>query len=343
MKKITFTFSLLLMIGTNLFSQQTDFTKLTGKYFGQKLPGVTPEIFAPGIISTGLEEAICTFMPDGNEIVFNILYSKPHHRGVYSALVRSYIQNGIWSYPGVMKLSGDKYAYLYPFISYDGKELFFQSDLPTNRPELKDKYNIWRCKRIEGAWSEPEPLPLPINGRGDVSGPSLSLNGEFYFTLMSGNSEVDGIYKSSYDGEVFSEPERLPETVNVKQGSFDGVISPDGSYYIVNVYGKEDGYGETDLYVSFKEGNENWTPLKNLGPKINTNINEGSARITADGQYIFFSGILGNQNFYSDNPTYEDILNSRTKPLYGNYDIYWVSAKIIEEYRQKKLNSNNSK
>ena len=336
MKKLILLVCLMLIVAIATDAQQAGFPKLTGPYLGQKPPGIQPELFAPGVISTGLEEALCTFMPDGNEIIFGIMYSKPHNPGVHSLLVRSYMKDGIWSFPEVMKISGDRYDYMYPFITYDGSELFFQSDLPTGKPQLKDKYNIWRCKRIDNTWSDPEPLPLPINGRGDVSGPSLSKLGDFYFTLMSGNPEVDGIYKSQYNNGIFSEPERLPESVNVKQGSFDGVISPDGSYYLVNVYRKEDSNGETDLYVSFKNDDGNWTPLKNLGSNINTKLNEGSARISSYGQYIFFSGLLGNQDFYSDYPSYSDILNSRIKPLYGNYDIYWVSAKVINDLKPKK-------
>ena len=35
-------------------AKQTDFPILEGPYFGQDPPGNTPEIFAPGIVSTGL-------------------------------------------------------------------------------------------------------------------------------------------------------------------------------------------------------------------------------------------------------------------------------------------------
>lgn len=306
------------------------FSDINSPYLGQELPGIVPGVFAPGIISTGLEEVLCTFMPGGDEIIFNIIYTKPHKPGLCAVLVRSYLEEGGWSQPEVMNFVGDKYMYMYPFISYDGTELYFQSDMPVNNLELKDRYNIWRCKRIDGKWSDPEPLPQPINGRGDVSGPSMSENGEFYFTLMSGNAAVDGIYMSHYRNGTFSDPERLPESVNVKEGSFDGVISPDGSYYIVNIYGKDDSFGETDLYVSFREGEAIWTPVINLGSEVNTKLNEGSARISADGKFIFFTGVLGSQNFYTEFPTYNDILYTRTRPLYGNSDIYWVSSEILQ-------------
>jgi hypothetical protein len=36
-----------------------------GDYFGQKPPGMTPEIFAPGIVSTEKKELNSVFTPDG--------------------------------------------------------------------------------------------------------------------------------------------------------------------------------------------------------------------------------------------------------------------------------------
>jgi hypothetical protein len=250
-------------------------------------------------------------------------------------LVASKIKDGFWTPPEVLVFSGSKYVDLYPFITYDGKALFFQSDRPTNHPELKNTYNIWRCQRVPGGWSEPEPLPPPINGRGDVSGPSLSLAGTFYFTLMSGGPQ-DGIYESEYREGKFSEPRRLPENVNVKEGGFDGVIAPDGSYYLLNVYDKKgNSFGATDLYVTFRDAAGGWTPLVNLGGTINTKLNEGSAMISPDGKFIFFSGYLLSHNFFNDSLTYADILNNSLKPQHGNSDIYWISAEIIKRLRPK--------
>jgi hypothetical protein len=51
-------------------------------YLGQKPPGMTPEIFAPYIISTGLSEATCAFAPGGDEIIYPVIYRKPHSNKV---------------------------------------------------------------------------------------------------------------------------------------------------------------------------------------------------------------------------------------------------------------------
>jgi uncharacterized protein (TIGR02145 family) len=48
---------------------EVDFHNLTGAYFGQTPPGATPQVFAPGIISTDANEySAPSFSPDGNEV-----------------------------------------------------------------------------------------------------------------------------------------------------------------------------------------------------------------------------------------------------------------------------------
>src|SRR4030042_6166544 len=63
-----------LLLGTALalHSSEVDFPKLSGPYLGQKPPGMTPEIFAPGIVSSSeaLEYGMA-FTPDGREFYFN--------------------------------------------------------------------------------------------------------------------------------------------------------------------------------------------------------------------------------------------------------------------------------
>ena len=71
----------------------------------------------------------------------------------------------------------------------------------------------------------------------------------------------------------------------------------------------------SDLYISFKNANDNWTKPRNFGAGINSEYDEWRAILSFEGKYLFFS-------------------SRRT----GNGDIYWVDAKIIEELRSKELN-----
>jgi hypothetical protein len=61
----------LVLSANRLMSQPNDFPKLKGPYLGQKPPGMTPEIFAPGIVSSPeFIDFKGAFSPDGREYYF---------------------------------------------------------------------------------------------------------------------------------------------------------------------------------------------------------------------------------------------------------------------------------
>ena len=78
----------------------------------------------------------------------------------------------------------------------------------------------------------------------------------------------------------------------------------------------EDGYGDSDIYISFKQNDGTWGNAINLGDKINTSAWEASASITPDGKYLFFSRNVGSNNF-------------------ENVDIFWVDAKVVFDLKTK--------
>ena len=54
------------------WAQNERFPVLKGEYLGQKPPGMTPEIFAPDIVSTPQREFNAAFSPDGKEFYFSV-------------------------------------------------------------------------------------------------------------------------------------------------------------------------------------------------------------------------------------------------------------------------------
>ena len=70
---------------------------------------------------------------------------------------------------------------------------------------------------------------------------------------------------------------------------------------------RPEGLGRGDLYISFKDGNGNWTKSKNMGEKINTIGHELCPFVSKDEKYFFYT---------------------------SNKDIYWVSAKVIDDFRE---------
>ena len=90
-------------------------------------------------------------------------------------------------------------------------------------------------------------------------------------------------------------------------------IAPDESYLLFDAE-REDGFGESDIHISFKQKDGTWGNGINLGDKINTNAWEASASITPDGKYLFFSRNVGSDEF-------------------ENVDIFWVDAQFMENLR----------
>jgi hypothetical protein len=78
------------------------------------------------------------------------------------------------------------------------------------------------------------------------------------------------------------------------------------------MYHRKDGFGSGDLYITYRDVQNNWGTPKNLGKKINTKYEESNPFVTADGKYLFFSS---RRNTNGIVPT--------------NMAVYWVSTKSI--------------
>ena len=104
------------------------------------------------------------------------------------------------------------------------------------------------------------------------------------------------------------------KAVNSKQNDWDAFIAPDESYIIFSSQNRSDTLGDQDLYISYRNKNDEWIQSINMGERVNSKSSEICPVVTLDGKYLFFT--------------------SRRR---GNADIYWADAKIIEELKSKEL------
>ncbi len=314
--------------------QQSKFPVLSGEYLGQEPPGMEGELFAPGIMSTGLRELNAAFFPGGKEVIYSV--------GVGSmkwALIMIREENGRWTRPEVAPFSGE-YGGVDPFVSFDGNTVYYCSNRPkSGQREPEDNYDIWYVKRADTGWSEPVNMGPPINSDTHEFYPSLTRDGTMYFqSRRDGGIGFGDIYRARLvDGE-YVEAELLPEPVNSPDFEGDAFIAPDESYIIVSTFRKEDNIGQSDLYISFRTKDGSWLPLKNMGRRINSEGGENCQILSPCGKYLFYTSGRGT-NLSSLSPlTYEIIKKAWTEPQNGNGDIYWVDVKIIEELRPKEFN-----
>lgn len=224
------------------------------------------EIFGKNIISTSLYERDFALSPNRNEIIYTLSDFKQEKR----FLVHLKKENNIWSNPKVMNISG-KYQDIEPFFSVDGKKLFFASNRPIKNDATRKDYNIWISKKKGDIWENPTILDTIINTKKDEFYPSVSSNGNLYFTATRKDGVgTEDIFVSKFIDGKYQKPKVLSENINSKTYEFNAYISPDEEILIFSSFGRKDGFGGGDLYFSKKDKNGNWRVAKNMGKKINS-------------------------------------------------------------------------
>lgn len=265
---------------------QNDFPVLEDRYFGQKPPGLTSEIFAPDtpdMVSTeGYSKSGGKFTPDMKKFYFVRKGGKYEKR---TLLVIQY-KNHRWGSESVVPTN-----IIFPaFFSKDGDIMY-----------SGNKYT----ERTDTGWSEIKSLGAPFKDIR-IMGISASSKGTYYFDFaeMKGNGYIR--YSRLIDGKR-EKPQKLSKAINTGKWIAHPFIAPDESYLIWDAE-KENGYGDNDLYISFRQKDGSWGAAINLGEKINTTFEESGGHVTPDGKYLMFN---------------------------RNSKIHWVDAQIIENLRPK--------
>lgn len=310
---------------------------LTGDYLGQTPPGATPEVFAPGIVSTGMYTRDLAMMPDGSEIYFGVFLP-----GMTAIIQVKRGPDGVWGQPEVAPFATDsRFHDIEPAISPDGSRLMFLSTRVNGRePEPEEirtwtNQDIWAVDREGDGWGEPYNLGAPVNTEQSEFFPSMTMDGTLYFTRAEVGGEGAWIYRSRLvDGE-YQEPERLGPEVNSATGQYNAFIAPDESYLIVITGDREDTVGDADYYVVFRSEDDRWSEPINLGEVVNTpGGQEISPYVSPDGRYFFFMSTRPlERERIPETLTWEYMRGYRMMPEIGNPGIYWMDASFIEELR----------
>lgn len=326
MKRTIFViFFCILIILINQNCDKYDSYIFQSPYLGQAPPGMTPEIFAPGIVSRGEDESLVVISPDGKQIYYTTKLG-PQKR---HTIMVSKFEQGNWIKPKIASFSGQYYDAI-SSISPNGNYLYFNSMRPQKSGDSPfDVQNIWVLERQGNDWINPIMLPYPINSSDRELGGRLSEDAFFYFTTT--REEIKGLCRSKIIDGKYSSPENIQNRYNIDIPCLEIVSDPTDKLLLFVSYEQDDGFGNFDLYVSYKKEDAEWASPKNMGERINTSANEHFPTFSPDGKYLFFvSDRIADKFKSKDNLTPEQIKDMENSPQNGSSDIYWVDAKIIK-------------
>ncbi|MEM7764144.1 MAG: polysaccharide deacetylase family protein [Pseudomonadota bacterium] len=276
----------------------------TGAYLDQPTPGITPEKFAPGVLSLpGRYEYGLNASADGRELFFAV--ANEDHRG---EIHQMRWEDGAWSNAEPI-LVHPTYSFADPYLSRDGTRLYFISSRPKPGTDFVGQYDIWYATRLRDGWSEPRQIEGTVNTDNNEYYVSFTDDGTLAFAsniLSESDSDYD-IFLAELENGAYTQPRKLTGRANTKAYEADPFIAYDSSYVLYSTT-RRYGAGMRDIFISFREPDGSWSRGFMLGNGINTDKLEFCPSVTRDGRFLFYT---------------------------SNEDIYWVDAAVIELARER--------
>lgn len=272
---------------------------------GQPLPGLTPEVFGPGIVSRAgvFEHSSAYVTPDFGEIYWIADLASSRNR----RLLFVQRQGENWSVPQDAGIS-DHYSNSNISFSPTGDRIYFSSRAKIGGGEHLKDTDIWYSDRTGDGWAEPVNLGAPVNtGNTEALGAVLPTGTIFY-------SDYGDIFMAEYVGGRFQTPVRLPFPINTDEFDLAPFV-PAHEGFLLFESTRPGGEGGADLYVAFREGDGVWGDPVNLGPQVNSPAHERSPVLSPDGEILFFWRVTSTS------------------------DIYWVDAAVIDSVRARHVHA----
>ena len=174
-------------------------------------------------------------------------------------------------------------------VTADGNELYYSV---IHRQNGYANSDIYRVRRKDGKWGKPENCGLQVNGdRTWESQPSISADGEtlFFASNRKGGQGGTDIWRCRRlkNGD-WSRAENLGTNINTAGNERFPFIAADGHtlYFLSDSW---QGFGGYDVYFADLRDTYGNRPT-NLGLPINTEGDEISFGVSADGRHGYFAG-----------------------------------------------------
>ncbi|GEM_PF-7059850 len=231
-----------------------------------------------------------TVSPDGSFLIFHS--TRPNGMGDTDLYI-SYNKNGTWSTPVNMQFLNSPYHDQQPFLTYDGRALYFSSD----RDGTLGVGDIYVSYYDGERWTAPKNCGAGINSTASEWSPSISLDGKtMYFVRVPidwSTRRVDSsqmhICRAHLENNTWGNVEILDAPVNIGARDTAPRIMPDGKTLFF-ASARDGGYGSWDLWrVTTHDNGKTWSGLTNLGAHINSAASEAFFSFNTGGNLLFLT------------------------------------------------------
>ncbi len=179
-----------------------------------------------------------------------------------------------------------------PVISADNQTLIYTARRPDSRgADIESAYydeDIYVSKNQSSAWTTGQNIGLPVNSKGHDATISLTADGQTLYLYR--HKKDGGLYRTDFDpsAKQWNEPKAIQKPLNSKYYEASICQSADSSL-IFFTSDRPGGFGGLDIYMAQREGKNDWSEPRNLGPRINTPFSEDAPYFHPDGRTLYYS------------------------------------------------------
>jgi tetratricopeptide (TPR) repeat protein len=223
-----------------------------------------------------------------------------------------------------------------PTLSEDESLLVFTSRRPgdnlNERVAVDHEYyeEVYVSEKVNGVWQQAKNPGAPLNTGYHNASVALSPDGmEMIIYHDTGGGDL--LLSTRTNGGSWSAPKPM-DGINTEYLESSATITEDDKtiYFTSNRPG---GYGGTDIYVCELGRGGRWTNVRNLGPIVNTEMDEEGVFISANGRHLYFSsnGLAGMGDLDIYRSAYDSVKEEWGEPVNLGYpinspenDVYFV-------------------
>ncbi len=215
-------------------------------------------------------------------------------------------------------------------LSADLQTLYYAADYAE---QGYGRYDIYKVQRSPWGWSKPKNLGQNINSDYWESAPSVAPDGN---SLYFASNRPDGfggidIYVAYKNEKGFwEEAINLGPSINTKGDDQTPFIHADNQSLYFSSNGRA-GFGGSDIYVSRKKIDGNWTTPINLGYPINTYDNEGSIAVASNGATAYIASDRADSRGELD--IYKITLAENTRA----FKTWFIKGQIVDAITKKTI------
>lgn len=186
-----------------------------------------------------------------------------------------------------------------------------------------EEENMIFCSfKKSGEWSPPENITDKLSRHDDMFSNSITTDGKIL--VVARNDGIQGnIYISRFKRGEWSKLDKMNKNVNTRYWESHAFITGDGSELIF-ASNRPGGYGSLDLYrVQLDDNSDAGEPV-NLGPVINTELEENTPYFNSETGSLYFSS-TGHQGFGGYDIFYSQFNKKWTEPIHLQFPVNTTS------------------